>query len=157
MPWLVEFGGQRVDDRLRGLVLDEEAPEFFGDELGALGFGADHVQHVFAGKIAGLAEDRLGAVVVIAGVIFVMEPVLREAPAGVGLRRLLDVLLGVMALAEGEEFHHFAGEVLVGLVLVAARAVEVIEHGRVLGTAMSNWLKLPVAFWRNVSFWSQRK
>ena len=113
MSLAVEFVGQRIDDRLRRMVLREETPDFLGDELGALGLVANHVQHLFAGEIAGLAEDRLRAVVVIVGMIFVMQLVLGKPPAGVGLRRLLDVLLGVMAFAEREEFHHFAREVLV--------------------------------------------
>ncbi len=66
-------------------------------------------------------------------VIFVVELVLREAPAGVGLCRLLDVLLRVMAFAKGEKFHHLAGKILVGLVFEAVGAVEIPKHGRVLG------------------------
>ncbi len=59
-----------------------------------------------------------------------------EAPAGERARRLLHVLLGVVALAEREELHHLAREVLVRRALAVLRAVEIDEHRRVLGDRM---------------------
>ncbi len=92
---------------------------------------ANQVQHVLAGKITGLPEDRLQPVVVISRMIFVMQPVLGKPPAGVRLRRLLDVLLRVVAFAEREEFHHLARKILVWMILVAVRTVQIDEHRRV--------------------------
>ena len=42
-----------------------------------------------------------------------LEDEVADAPSGEGARGFLDVLLAVVALAEGEELHHLAGEVLV--------------------------------------------
>ena len=52
-------------------------------------------------------------------------------PAGEGAGRLADVGLGVVADAEGEQFHQLAGVVLVRLALDVAVGVEPDEHGRV--------------------------
>ena len=115
----LEFMGERSDDRLGRLILREIAPEFGANELGAVGPGADHPQDVLAGKVAGLAEESLGAVVVILRVVLEVDAVLVQAPAGVGFGGLLDVLLGVVAFAEGEELHHLAREIFVRVILVA--------------------------------------
>ena len=62
-------------------------------------------------------------------------PVL-ESPAGEGAGPLLDVALAVVADAEGEELHHLAREVLVGVRLPVRRAVEIGEHRRVTRHAL---------------------
>ena len=54
-----------------------------------------------------------------------------EAPAGKGARGLLDVLLAVVAFAEREKLHHFAGEILVRRALAVLRVVEIDDHRRV--------------------------
>ena len=52
-------------------------------------------------------------------------------PAGEGPGGLADVALGVMPGAQREQLEELAGEVLVGLVLLAGSPVEPDEHGRV--------------------------
>ncbi len=78
-----------------------------------------------------LAEDGLFAVVV----LFLLEdgPCAVDFPAGEGAGGLADVLFGVVADAEAEQLHQFAGIVLVGVALLAAPAVEPDQHGRVVG------------------------
>ena len=85
----------------------------------------------------GLAEERLGPVVDLSGVVGEGRRLLEAAagilpdPAGEGPGGLADVALGVMPGAQGEQLEELAGEVLVGLVLLAGPAVEPDEHGRV--------------------------
>ncbi len=83
-------------------------------------------------KLPDAPEHRLVAVVVNAGPEQVFAGIAIEAPAGERTRRFLDVLLGVVALAEREELHDLAREILVRLALAVLRAVEVDEHRRVL-------------------------
>jgi hypothetical protein len=59
-----------------------------------------------------------------------------DAPAGEGARRLLDVLLAVIAFAEGEQLHHLAREVLVRAAAPAGRRIEVDHHRRILAHGM---------------------
>ena len=54
---------------------------------------------------------------------------LDDRPAGQRPRDLLDVALGELADAEGEELHQLAGEVLVRLALPVRRGVEPVEKG----------------------------
>ena len=66
-----------------------------------------------------------------------VEEVLRVAvgPPGEGARGLLDVLLGVVALPEREEFHELARPVLVRVALDVDVVVEVVEHRWIAGDA----------------------
>ena len=75
------------------------------------------VDHVVAGEGAALAEDSFGTAVVLIGLK--LKFVALGAVAGERAGGLLDVVLGVVALAEHEEFEEFAGEVFVGGVLFA--------------------------------------
>jgi hypothetical protein len=59
-----------------------------------------------------------------------------DAPAGEGARRLLDVLLAVIAFAQGEQFHHLAREVLVRAALAIGRRIQVDHHRRILAHRM---------------------
>ena len=80
----------------------------------------------------GFAQDRLGPVVEVARVELVAVLLgIDLAPAGQCPRRLADVALGVMTLAQGEELEELARQVLVGLGLGAVQAVEPAAHGTV--------------------------
>ena len=54
-----------------------------------------------------------------------------NAPAREGTRSFFHVLLGVMALAEGEQLHHFACKILVRCTFAVLRAVKIDQHRRV--------------------------
>ena len=97
----------------------------------------DQPEHVVRPEAALVAEDPLGAAVVVLG----LEARGQQDAAGAlaldvaGQRAggLADVGLGVaVALAEREELHQLAREVLVGLVLVGADQVEERPHRGVL-------------------------
>ena len=60
---------------------------------------------------------------------FAGQPV--DFQAGEGTRGFLDVLLGVVAFAEGEKLHQLAGEVFVRLLFAAFLQIEVAHHGGV--------------------------
>jgi hypothetical protein len=64
--------------------------------------------------VGGLAEFALG-----------------DRPAGQRAGAFLDVLLGVMADAEREQFHQFAGQVLVGMLLAIGRSIEPDQDCRI--------------------------
>ncbi len=82
-------------------------------------------------EVAGLAEERLLAVVVL---VFVDDEFQIDViPAGEGAGGFADVLLGVVADAHGEHFHDFAGEVFVGRAFDVDAGVEEREHAGVLG------------------------
>ncbi len=83
------------------------------------------------------AQERLGPGVHLCGVAGEGRGLLEAAarilphPAGERPRGLADVALGIMPDAQGEQLEELAGEVLVGLVLLAVAAVEPDQHGRV--------------------------
>ncbi len=113
------------------LLAHEEAVDLGRDVLGRDRLLEDDAEHVDAVEVAGAAEERLGAVVVLGGVDHEVEVL--EVPAGEGAGRLADVGLGVVAHPHGEQLHHLAGEVLVGRALHVHPGVKVVEHRRVLG------------------------
>ena len=83
------------------------------------------------------SQERLGPVVDLRGVAR-DDRCRREAaavvlanPAGERPGGLADVALGIVPNAQGEQLEELAGEVLVGLLLLAGRSVEPDEHGRV--------------------------
>ena len=125
-----EFGGVVVDDFLWRVGVDEFAEEFVGDAAWAGGVVEDEVDDGFIVEFSSLAEDGFFAVVELLGVEFGV--VAFDAPAGEGAGDFLDVLLGVVADAEGEEFHEFAGVVFVGFAFAVLFAVEPDEHGGVV-------------------------
>ena len=104
------------------------------------GLGADHAQDLLAREISRLPEDGLLALVVDARVPRIADALAVDAPAGVGARRFLNVVLRVVALAQGKQLHDFAGKILVGLarvfgagiLLAASRAIEIKKHRGVL-------------------------
>ena len=71
-----------------------------------------------------------------------------EAPAGEGACGFLDVLLAVVALAEGEELHHLAREILVGRALAVLRAVEIDHHRRIARDGVQQRRRSCRAHWR---------
>jgi hypothetical protein len=77
-------------------------------------------------------ENDLGALVVQPRPEKIVAGIEVDAPAGEGARRLLDVLLAVLAFAQGEELHQLAREVLVRLAAAIGRRVEVDDHRRIL-------------------------
>ena len=74
-------------------------------------------------------EDRLVVGVVLA--LVEVEVVVVAGEPGQGAGAFADVGFGVFALAEGEELHELAGEVLVGPAAAVAVVVEEHQHGRV--------------------------
>ncbi len=56
-----------------------------------------------------------------------------KAPACKSPRRLLDVLLGIVASPQGEKLQQLSGEVFVGAALAVLLVVEKLQHGRILG------------------------
>jgi hypothetical protein len=120
-------------DLVRVRILgDELAPELGGDERRGLRTLEDHVEHGVAVEAARFAEHRLHAGIVDERAEQVAAGFAIEAPARERARRFLDVAFRVLPLAEREELHHLAREVLVRLRLAALRGVEVDEHRRVL-------------------------
>ena len=85
---------------------------------------------------ARLAEDRLVAIVVPRGGL--AEGAVGDRPAGEGAGGLLDVGLGVVADAQGEQLHQLAGQVLVGVPLAVGRRVEPDQEGRVADRGSSS-------------------
>ena len=60
------------------------------------------------------------------GLVPRIDPVTGEGPGS-----LLDVVLGVIADAEGEEFHQLPGKVFVRMILLALSGIQPDEHRRV--------------------------
>ncbi len=61
-----------------------------------------------------------------------------EAPAGERAGGFLDVRFGVAALAQREELHHLAREVLVGRAPAVLHAVEIEHHRRILADGVQH-------------------
>ena len=74
-----------------------------------------------------------------------LQPVNARAASLMSLSR-------VVALAEREELHHLAREVLVRLRLAVLSGVEIDEHRRILRRLVQQSAKLPSAFARSVAF-----
>ena len=100
--------------------------------VAAAGWRTGDSDHVIAAPGAGLAEDRLGAVVMVGwieSVALLLEVDL--APARKCAGDLSHVALGVIPDPQREEFEELAGEVLVGMSLGTTQPVEPAEHGSV--------------------------
>ena len=130
---------RQVGDILSGrIVRDEEGPEFPGQESGALGAFADHVDNLIPGERPGPAKEGFLRGIEFPrneteGPAFLINPVTRESP-----RRLLDVLFGVMPLPQGKEFHHLAGKVLVRMLPSALLKIEPANHRRISGDLLQD-------------------
>ena len=125
--------GQRGDQLGRDRVdLGDEGPDELGaEELGAGGLLEQDRRDVVAVEPAGVAQDRFLAVVVLCGDL--AKPTALDEPAGEGAGGLLDVALGVMAPAQGEQLHHLAGKVFIRMRLAVGRRIEPDQHRRVPG------------------------
>ncbi len=89
---------------------------------GGGGLPAGDPHHVVQAPGAGLAQDRLGPRVEVAGVELVaMLLRIDLAPAGERPRGLADVALGVMPFAQGEELEELAPRFSLGWALVLLR------------------------------------
>ena len=123
--------GQRGDLRLRRLVEHKGAQQLEGEKPRTGFVPKAKINDLAAIKIARLAEQRLGAVVMLARV----EPelVLAHMPAGEGARRLLDVILGIVSLTEAEKLHHLARKILVRMALAIRVAIQPDKHRHVPG------------------------
>ena len=111
-----------------GLLVDEVLEKLAADERGAGRLLADDADHVVAGPVARLAEVGFLAGVVLVGVEAEGPLVAVDAEPGEGVGGGLDIALGVIADAEGVEFHELAPEVLVGTPLDRLGIIEEDEH-----------------------------
>ena len=128
--WARRSAGQRGDRIVvDGSLAEEQAAEPPGQPIGGRRVLEEDRHQVVAVQAAAAAEDRLGLVVVPRG--DVAEGAVVDGPAGQGAGGLLDVVLGVVADAEGEQLHQLAGEVLVGVPLAVRRGVEPDQQRRV--------------------------
>jgi hypothetical protein len=109
----------------------KKVPEPGGDEARGLGLSDDHLQHVLAFIIASFAENGLFTLIVQVGAIGEPLPRLVQRPTGQRAGGFGNVLLRVVPFSQGKEFHHFAREVLVRMLLAALGLVQINEHGRV--------------------------
>ncbi len=133
------FGGIEVVEVGKGLfhafidvfVAGEPLIGFGSLEGDGGGLVENDVDDVGTVEVAAVAEEVFDAVIVFLGVE--EEAVSGVGPTGEGAGGFLDVLFGVVADAEGEEFHEFAGVVFVGSGFFVLVVVEVFEHGGVLG------------------------
>ena len=128
---LPEAFRERVEGGVRGVVINEELPEFFRHEAGGFFFFEDEVDDVLAGERSGFPEDGLVGGVPLAGAVGDLAVGRIQIVAGERARGLADVPLGVVALAEGEELHDLAGEIFVRHAFFRALGVEVKHHRRV--------------------------
>jgi len=60
-----------------------------------------------------------------------VEGPVRDGPAGERAGDFLDIVLGIVADAQGEQFHHLARQVLVGMPLAVGRRVEIDKERRI--------------------------
>ena len=131
--------GQGLDQLGAGRagLADEIAVELARQEGRGLGAIEHDPDDVGRSPRPGLAEEGLGPVVDLRLVVDEPRRLLEAAariladPAGERPGGLADVVLREMAGAQGEQLEELAGEVLVGLVLLAGAPVEPDEHGRV--------------------------
>ena len=124
------------------LVGHEEVVQVAGDEARRGGLLDDDAHDVVAVEVAGLAQEGLLAVVVVVraederrgvAAVRIQRNGLRGGPAGEGARRVLDVLLAVVADAHGKQFEDFAAVVLVRGVFVILGVVQPVQHAGVAG------------------------
>ncbi len=121
---LTDERGKLVDQFRFGIGIDEELEQLGGVELRCRRLLEEDVDDVVAVEVSGAAEERLRAVVVLGGVEIELARAPRERETGKGAGALAHVLFGVVADAQGEEFHQLAREIFVGMSFEAARVVE---------------------------------
>src|SRR5690606_16080432 len=110
-------------------LMDEKAEQASGDVGGAGAVPEDQLDDVVAVPVAAPAEKHLGILIMVPSAEDEIFAVV--GPAGEGAGGFLDVVLGVVADAEGEQFKQLAGVVLVGMGFAVLLVVEVVQHGRV--------------------------
>nr|GFD36081.1 hypothetical protein [Tanacetum cinerariifolium] len=124
-----ESGGQRLDMGRIGHVVHEEAVHLGDDKRGRRGLLHDNAQHILAAQVAVVAQKGFGAVVVLPRPKHeVIVAII--APAGEGAGRFFHVGFGVVAAAQREKLHHFAGEVFVGMLFAILLVIKKLQHGR---------------------------
>ena len=141
---LDERVGQAIDRRRVWIVVDEVREQLRRDEARRGRVADQDGQDVVGVEVAGLALEGLGAGVVL-GLVEGVVQVLVERVAGEGARRFVDVLLGVVADADGEQLLHFAGVVLVRRALAVQAVVEPDQHGRVARDLLQQRLEVAEA------------
>ena len=136
-----------------------------GDKAGGGRLPHDNVNDILAVEVARLAQEGLGALVVVRRVVNELGriatvglagDVVADGPAGEGPGAFLDVVFAVVELAvhahaHGEELQQFTAIVFVNVVLVAEAVVQEVDHGRVLGNLNHSSRKLPMPFARSIS------
>ena len=120
-------------------VGDEMSVELERDKPSASRVFKQDFDKAFAIDRAFLAEDGFAAFIVHAVVEF--EIVVVDEVAGQSAGALLDVVFGVVAFAEGEQFHQFAGEVFVGTLLAVLVVVEELDHRGVADDAQCEFFE----------------
>src|SRR5260221_2014323 len=135
---IAEHRGPARDLARIRLARDEFAPQLAADELRGLRMREEDVEDVVAVEAPALAQHRLVAVVVPQAAERELTGVAIEAPSGESARGLLHVLLAVAALAQREQLHHLAREILVGRLLAFAHVFEIPQHRRILGHAVQH-------------------
>lgn len=81
--------GHRLHRLRRRLILDEEAPEFFPDELRAGGLRDDQIEDVVTGEVSTAPQECLASLVVLRGVETKLLPLKIDPIAGESAGRFL--------------------------------------------------------------------
>ena len=120
---------------------DEEAEELCGEEA-----GGGRVAHECGQDVVGVpaprhAHERLVTVIVLVGVEDELTGAI-GAVTGERARGLLHVGVGVIADANGEQLHHLARVILVGLACAVLVVVQPDEHGRIASHSLQQCLEV---------------
>src|SRR6266436_8710421 len=95
------------------LVAEEKPDQFRTYKFDGGRLLENNPQSVVAIEWARLAEQLLHARIVLIRVE--LKDAVLDFPAGKAAGQLLDVLLAVVSQTQAEEFHHLAGEILIGM------------------------------------------
>src|SRR5262249_26158613 len=98
-------------------------------KLGSRGLLENNRQPIVAVEGARFAQDFLDSRIMLVRVE--LKRAVLHFPAGKAAGKLLNVLFGVISQAKAEELHHFAGEILVGMVFSVGRGVQIKQHRRI--------------------------
>ena len=143
-------GRRDVPGRHLGFVGDEEVVQVPRQEAGGCRLIGQDFDDIFAVEVPGVPQEGLFAVVVVFGLVLevpvetaqgVSGNLGGDGPPGKGPRRLFNIVLGIVAHAQGEQLHQLTAPVLVDGAVMVAVVVQPVDHRRVLGQLHQQFLE----------------
>ena len=119
-------------NRSRGRLIEYKSTQKFeGNEARACLLCEAKINYITPIQIGGFSKKRFIRKIMLT--LIKPKLVFTHMPTGEGTRRLLDILLGIIAFTQAEEFHHFARKVFIRVTFAVGITIEPNKHSHILG------------------------